>query len=440
MGYLRAGFRPGRRRCTAVTASTINDCFAADPGRISHDEAVRRLKTLTPCHGRTVTVPLDAAGGRIIAAPVSATFPVPAHTNSAVDGYAFAAAAYDRERGSEMTLQGVAAAGRPLGAPGASGGTVRILTGAVMPAGFDTVAMQEDCAVSADGRVRLPAGLKPGANVRKAGEDLTPGTLLFEAGHGLRPQDLAALASVGHGQVRVFERVRVGVVSTGDEVREPGSGPLPAGGVYDANAAMIAQFARLAGCDVTSLGIWRDQADLVRRELAAAAERFDVIITSGGASRGDEDHMSTALASLGTRHFWQIAIKPGRPMMLGQVGQAAVVGLPGNPVAVFVCFLMYGWPLLRRLGGARWDEPRRLPARATFAFANRKTGRREFWRGLSRLGPQGLEVEKYKRDGSGLISSLRESDCLIDVPEDVPGISPGDIVQVIPYSEFGIVG
>jgi molybdopterin molybdotransferase len=238
----------------------------------------------------------------------------------------------------------------------------------------------------------------------------------------------------------VFERVRVGVVSTGDEVVAAGSGPLGRGAVYDANTAMLIALSRLAGCEVTTLGIWRDDAALVRRNLAEAAERFDVVLTSGGASRGDEDHMSSALAALGTRHFWQISVKPGRPMMLGQVGDAAVVGLPGNPVAVFVCFLMYAWPLLRRLGGAMWREPVRLTARAAFAFPKRKTGRREFWRGQTRIGAHGLEVAKFVRDGSGLITSLRESDCLIDVPEDVPEIREGDMVQIIPYAEFGIPG
>jgi molybdopterin molybdotransferase len=171
-----------------------------------------------------------------------------------------------------------------------------------------------------------------------------------------------------------------------------------------------------------------------------AASQFDVILTSGGASKGSEDHMAASLGALGQRHFWEIAVKPGRPMMLGQIGNTPVVGLPGNPVAVFVCFLMYVFPMLRALSGAHWPEPRRLMLPAAFAFPNRKTGRREFWRGMLVETSQGLGVDKFARDGSGLISGLRAADGLIDCPEDVAEIAPGDAVAFIPFTEFGILG
>jgi molybdopterin molybdotransferase len=425
-------------------AQTINDCFAVDPGRISHDEALARLRTRLAPLGSLETVELSQALGRVIAETVNAPLPVPAHTNAAVDGYAFAHTDYDRAQGATLPLAGRAAAGRPLDGAPPSHVAVRIFTGAVMPAGCDTVAMQEDCRSAAgsagEALIELPPGLKAGANVRQAGEDVAAGMQLFSPGDVLRPQDLAALASVGLGQVRVHAPVRVAIVSTGDEVKAPGQGALPPGAVWDANSSMLAGLARLAGCTVRELGIWPDRRQDVAARLKAASENFDVIITSGGASRGEEDHVSAALGDLGTRHFWQIAVKPGRPMMMGQVGNAAVVGLPGNPVAVFVCFLMYGFPLLRRLSGAAWQEPKRIPARAAFAFPKRKTGRREFWRGQTRIGTNGLEVEKYDRDGSGLISSLRHSDCLIDIPESTGDIAPGDTVSIIPYSTFGILG
>jgi molybdopterin molybdotransferase len=165
-----------------------------------------------------------------------------------------------------------------------------------------------------------------------------------------------------------------------------------------------------------------------------------VIITSGGASRGEEDHVVSALDALGKRHLWQLAIKPGRPMSFGQIGDCVVVGLPGNPVAVFVCFLLYVWPLLRRMGGAAWPEPRRYKLPALFAFPGRKTGRREFWRGILKETPRGLGLDKFPRDGSGLISGLRAADGLIEVPEDVTDVQPGDLVTFIPFAEFGIVG
>jgi molybdopterin molybdotransferase len=195
-----------------------------------------------------------------------------------------------------------------------------------------------------------------------------------------------------------------------------------------------------AGAVPTDLGVFPDNRDEVKRRLAEAARGFDAVIVSGGASRGEEDHFVAALDALGKRHLWQLAIKPGRPMSFGQVGDCVVLGLPGNPVAVFVCFLLYAWPLLRRLSGADWPEPTRYRLPALFAFAGRKVGRREFWRGILRETPHGLAVDKFPRDGSGLISGLRAAHGLIDIPEEVPEIKPGDPVAFIPLSEFGIVG
>ena len=392
----------------------------------------------------TETLDLVVALGRVLAAPVDAPHPVPNHTNAAVDGYAYAASDYDRAKGATLPVAGRSAAGTPFSEQVSRGAAVRILTGAVLPGGVDSVAMQEDCTLDAASggaqTVTLPAGLKPGANVRMAGEDVAAGHRLFDPGHIVRPQDLAALASVGQAKVACFERLKVAIVSTGDEVLRAGAGALPTGKVFDANAPMLAGLVGLAGARPTDLGIWPDNAQDVTRRLAEAARGYDVVITSGGASRGEEDHIAAALGQLGRRHFWQIGIKPGRPMMLGQIGKTLVIGLPGNPVAVFVCFLMYVYPLLRRLGGAPWHEPRRLMLPARFAFPDRKTGRREFWRGSIIDTAQGLAVDKFARDGSGLITSLRVANCLIDIPEDVPEVRQGQPVAVIPFSEFGIVG
>jgi molybdopterin molybdotransferase len=367
---------------------------------------------------------------------------VPAHTNAAVDGYSFAAADYDRAAGSELAVEGRAAAGHPLARKPARRTAARIFTGAVMPEGHDTVVMQEDVATrTADGRtlVAIPAGVKLGANVRKAGEDVKAGETVLEAGAVLRPQDLAALASIGIGTVTCFARLKVAIVSTGDEVVRAGE-TLAAGQVYDANAPMLAPLVASAGADATDLGVFPDDFAAVRARLAETARAFDVIITSGGASRGEEDHVVSALDALGKRHLWQLAIKPGRPMSFGQIGDCVVVGLPGNPVAVFVCFLLYVWPLLRRMGGAAWPEPRRYKLPALFAFPGRKTGRREFWRGILKETPRGLGLDKFPRDGSGLISGLRAADGLIDIPEDVTDVQPGDLLAFIPFAEFGIVG
>ncbi len=422
----------------AMPRALIDDCFAPGQELLRHDEAIALLRERVTPIASVQRLALVDAVGRVLAEPAVAGTPVPAHTNSAVDGYAFAHAE-QTSPDQFWPVAGRAAAGHPFRGEKPAGSIVRIFTGAVLPPSTDTVVMQEDAEVGPDGAVRFSRGLKRGANVRLAGEDVKAGEALLAAGETIRPQDLAALASIGLGEAACFAPLRVAIVSTGDEIVRPGSRPLEPGEVYDANAPMLHALATAAGAHVTHLGIWRDDQGRVREGLAEAAARFDVILTSGGASRGEEDHMASAIGALGQRHFWQILVKPGRPMMLGQIGDCVVVGLPGNPVAVFVCFLMYAWPMLRRLGGAAWPEPRRLMLPAAFTFPKRKVGRRELWRGTLREVDGTLQVAKFERDGSGLISSLRAADCLIDIPEDVPEIRLGDPVAVIPFSEYGIV-
>lgn len=420
-----------------MTAKLLDDCFLHDKDRLTHAEALAILTSrLRPVVGLQ-TVPLFEASGRILAEPVTAPRNIPAHTNAAVDGYAFASAHYDRAEGSRFRIAGRAAAGHPFVGRLAPGEAVRILTGAIMPEGSDSVAMQEDARLDA-GSVFIPPGLKAGANRRLAGEDVAAGSVLAVAASQLRPQDIAALAATGAGQVRCYAKLRVAVVSTGDELLAAGE-PFSEGRVYDANAPMIAALAGLAGHEAVHLGIWPDDAGIVRRKLAEAAQAFDVIITTGGASRGEEDHIVKAVQELGSLKMWQLAIKPGRPMSFGQIGDSVMLGLPGNPVAVFVCFLLYAIPVLTLLGGGTWREPRRYTVPAAFAFPKRKMGRREFLRGqLVTGGDHQLLVRPYPRDGSGLISSLRESEGLIEIAEDVQAISEGQSVTFIPYSEFGI--
>jgi molybdopterin molybdotransferase len=429
----------------------VDDCFIPSSPTLRHSDAIELFRQRISPIVAPETVVLDAMTNRILAAPVAGRFPVPAHTNAAVDGYAFAASSYSRADGAELIVSGRSAAGHPMTAPPTVGTAIRIFTGAVVPEGVDTIAMQEDCTVQRDAsgndRVKIPGGLKAGSNVRKAGEDVTADTVVFNAGHVVRPQDLAALASIGCHQALCFRRLRVALVSSGDEVVRTSATAhvsLKPGQVFDANGPMLASLAALAGAETHDLGVWPDDEVVIKRNLADAASRFDLILTSGGASRGEEDHMAAAIAQLGHRHLWQLAIKPGRPMMFGQIAgpagrQTVIVGLPGNPVAVFVCFLMYVFPMIRVLGGAPWREPRRYQLPAAFAFTGRKPGRREFWRGMLVDGPDGqITVDKFARDGSGLISSLRAADGLIDIPEDHGDVTPGDLVSFIPFTEFGI--
>jgi molybdopterin molybdotransferase len=422
----------------------LDDCFVHDKKRLRHLEALAILRTRLRPVTEQERIPLMQAAGRILQDAAVAPRPVPAHTNAAVDGYSFAFADYDAAVGCALPVQGRTAAGHPLVERPKQGVAVRIFTGAIIPEGHDTVVMQEDVQIRSDDghrrQIVLTAGHKRGANIRRAGEDVNAGETLLDSGTVLRPQDLAALASIGVDEVACFRRLTVAIVSTGDEVVRIGGGDLRAGGVHDANAPMLASLIGASGATSTYLGVLPDNSEAVKRRLAEAAGKFDVIITTGGASRGEEDYVVAALDQLGKRHLWQLAIKPGRPMSFGQIGDCVLVGLPGNPVAVFVCFLLYVWPMLRRMGGAQWPEPTRYRLPAMFAFPERKLGRREFWRGTLKETPTGLAVDKFARDGSGLISGLRAADGLIEIAEDVSAVQPGDLVAFIPFTEFGIPG
>jgi molybdopterin molybdotransferase len=285
--------------------------------------------------------------------------------------------------------------------------------------------------------VHVPPGLKQGANRRLAGEDSKLGDVLVEAGARLRPQEIATAAATGLDRIRCYAPLKVAILSTGDEILRPGEAFAP-GKVYDANAPMLEGLIGAAGAVGVNLGILGDKAELVRATLLEASQKYDAVVISGGASQGAEDHVVKSIDALGKRHLWQIAIKPGRPMSFGEIGSCVVLGLPGNPVAVFVCFLIYVRPMLTQLAGGMWPEPVRFPLPAAFTV-KKKVGRREFWRArLERQTDGRLAIVKFARDGSGLISSMREADGLIEVGEDVSEIGEGDMVDFIPFTEFGL--
>lgn len=424
-----------------MTRKLRDDCFLHDSERLTHAEALDILRERISTVVESELVPLAQTYGRILAEDIIAPRNIPAHTNSAVDGYAFAFTDYDAKNGSTLKITARAAAGHSVNEPLDTGAAARIFTGAAMPPGLESVVMQEDTETQTRGGqlwVTIPGGLKKGANCRLAGEDVKQGDAVLINGCRLRPQDTASAASAGKAEIACHKRPRVAVFSTGDEVVLPGQ-PLKPGQVYDANAPMLRGLIEAAGADYADLGILPDKADAVRSAMTVASLEYDVIITSGGASRGEEDHVVEALDALGSLAMWQIAVKPGRPMAFGQIGDCVHMGLPGNPVAVFVCFLLYVRPVLVRLGGGHWPEPARYPLKAAFTVAKKKTGRREFWRGSLATGADGqLCVRKFERDGSGLITGLREADGLIEVDEDATEVNEGEIVSFIPFTDFGI--
>lgn len=413
----------------------IDDCFLHDKDRLRHHEALAILKArLNPVAG-TEMVALADAHGRILAQNIIAPRDVPLADNSAVDGYAFRFKDHE-PAGGFFPLEQRIAAGHPSDTELAPWAAARIFTGAIMPPGADTVAMQEDCERhDQDGKhfVIIPQGLKKGANCRKAGEDLAKGTALLEPGHRLRPQDTAAIASIGLNQVSVFKRLRVAVLSNGDEIRRPGT-ELKHGEVYDSNHFLLRGLLEQVDVEIEDLGVLNDTHDRIVATLKDAASRSDMLLTTGGASRGEEDHILSALDELGQRHMWQLAIKPGRPMMFGQIENCVFLGLPGNPVAAMVCFLLYARPVLSLLGGGPFPEPRRFQVPADFEVPKKKPDRREFYRGTLATDENGRTVvRKFDRDGSGLITGLREADGLIEIPEEATAVQRGGLVDFIPF-------
>lgn len=410
--------------------------FAAGVDRLPVADALARLRAATSTVAGVETVPLDEARGRVLAGDVTAPRDLPAFANAAVDGFAFRHADLAAAGPLGLGLRpGRSAAGHPFGDALAAGEALRVLTGAVLPEPADTVAMQEDVR-AADGRLVVPASLKPGANRRLAGEDAARGAVVLRDGTRLRPQEIALAAALGRSGLPVRARLRVALLSTGDELREPGP-ELPRGGVFDANRHMLKALLADLPVSVTDLGILPDEPSRVREALATAADH-DAVLTSGGASAGDEDHVVAAVRDTGSLDFWRIAMKPGRPLAFGRMGRAVFVGLPGNPVAAFVCFLRFARPVLIALGGGGFPEPERYPLPADFDLA-KKPGRTELLRGFVVRDAAGNPwARRIPRDGSGLVSVLVEARGLIEVGADSAGVRRGDPVDYLPFSGFGL--
>jgi len=413
-------------------AQLSDDCFAFGGALLTVDEALARIDDRVTSVVDCETVPLRAAAGRVLARDLVAAMNLPPHANSAVDGYAVAHADLSSDRETELPVGGRAAAGHPLDRPIQPGEAIRIFTGAPMPDGADTVMMQEDC-VAAEGGVRLKPGIRKGANRRHAGEDVRLGETALAAGRRLGPAELGLAAALGFDELPVRRPLRAALLSTGDEVREPGAA-LPPGAIYDANRFMLAALLERLGCVVNDFGIRPDREAALADTLTAASADHDLIVTSGGVSTGDEDHVKAAVERLGALHFWRLAIKPGRPVALGQVAGVPLIGLPGNPVAVAVTFAVLARPLILKLAGATVSPPQAFPVRAGFGY-RKKPGRREYLRARLKRDGDAIVAVKYPRDGAGILSSIVESAGLVVLDEATGDLVAGTIVDFLPFSE-----
>ena len=427
-------------QATSAPAAPANAGMPADPDALSVDEAARLIaRRITPV-AATERLPLRDALDRVLAEDIISPINVPAYDNSAMDGYALRGADLPADAGSDpVTLKviGVAYAGRPFTRATAPGECVRVMTGAAMPPGCDSVLPQELAAAVGDSGVTIAHGaIRAGANRRFAGEDLKAGGVALAQGKIMRPADLGLVASLGIAEVTVRRRLRVAFFSTGDELRSLGQ-TLDVGCVYDSNRyTLFGMLARL-GCEVVDMGIVRDDPAALETALRAACRDADAIVTSGGVSEGAADHTRDIMALLGDVAFWKLAMRPGRPLAFGQVragdDAAWLFGLPGNPVAVMVSFYMFARPALLRMMGV--DEalaaPRTVRARATEAIRKRP-GRTEYQRGVVTTGADGEALVRLTgAQGSGILSSMTEANCIVVLGHGLAGVAAGDMVDII---------
>ncbi|OIQ35043.1 MAG: molybdopterin molybdenumtransferase MoeA [Roseobacter sp. MedPE-SWchi] len=415
---------------TLIPPPLRNDCFSLPAGVdwTPVDEALALLRDRVRRVVPSESLPLTKALGRVLAADVIAKRSNPALPNTAVDGYGFAGAVAEGAHVLPL-VSGRAAAGLAYEGAVPAGQAIRILTGAALPAGVDTVILEEDVTLGS-GEIAFRGPLKQGANTRRAGEDFSRGAAVLTARRVVTPTDLALAAAAGVSEVEVYKPLRVGVLSTGDELCEVGEAAAP-GQIYDANRPMLLALLRQMGFLPVDLGRVSDDRAALRARLNAGATEVDVILTSGGASAGDEDHVSALLRESGALQEWRIALKPGRPLALAVWNGVPVFGLPGNPVAALVCTLIFARPAMGQMAGTNWLQPQGFELPAAFA-KRKKTGRREYLRARVRDG----QVEVFKSEGSGRISGLSWAEGLVELGDGALAINPGDPVRFIPYDSF----
>jgi molybdopterin molybdotransferase len=417
----------------------IASCISGyDPQALPVAQAQAFIARLVPRVRTVERLPVRSALGRVLAADVQSTIDVPSHDNSAMDGYALRGLDLTAEGPTLLPMAGTGLAGQQFAGAVPPGHCVRIMTGAVMPDGLDTVVPQEFTSVAEDGRISIPAGVvRTGDNRRLRGEDLAQGEAALRAGRQLRPADLGLLASLGLAEVPVLRRLRVAFFSTGDELRSIGE-PLDDGCVYDSNRYTLWGMLQRLGVELIDLGVVRDQPDALRQAFSEAAASADAVITSGGVSVGEADHTKHIMAELGEVLFWKIAMRPGRPMAIGRIGARAdggpgaiLFGLPGNPVAVMVTFYAFVRDALRLMSGAAEAPQPLLQAVCTHGL-RKKAGRTEYQRGIVAPGPDGRwQVTITGSQGSGILRSMSEANALVVLHHGQGHVAPGELVDVL---------
>ena len=422
---------------TAPAVHEVNDCYSPAQQLQTAETVWQRMQALASTQVKSQTLPLEQCMNRRLAEALTTPYDSPRFDNAAVDGYAFNC--NDLIQQPDATLPLMATEANAGGSEKLSlkqGYCMRVLTGAQMPKGANTVVMQEDVHLTNDS-VTFPSHYKAHSNWRPQGEDVKAGEVIINQGQLIRPQDIGLAAAAGQAQLSVYNKVRVALFSTGNEVYELGQ-ELPEDGIYDVNRYLLKALLTSLHCEVTDLGILADDFSTIRTALDSASQDHQLIITSGGASTGSHDHIANVLKDLGEVHAWRLAIKPGRPLAFGQLGPALFLGLPGNPVAANVCTLMFGQPLIRALSGGGWHRPKSYPQKLGFDV-NKKVGRREWLRVFQEQQPNGDYVlQRSASHGSGILTSMTRADGLVEVDEASGNIPAGSLVDFIPFTSFGM--
>lgn len=402
-----------------------------DPSSLPVDTAREQiLRSIQPVLQRE-TIPLRDAVGRVLAEAITSPVNVPSHTNSAMDGYAVQGADLPESDEARLSVIGTSLAGHPFAAEMGAGECVRIMTGAAMPSGADTVIMQEHVTAEGD-QITIGSGQRAGQHVRQAGEDIKKGDAVLQPGKLLQAADLGLIASLGVGEVQVARRLKVAFFSTGDELCSIGES-LGEGQIYDSNRYTLHGMLQRFAVEIIDLGVVPDDRGKLRQTLLASAEQADVVITSGGVSVGEADYIKDLLEELGQVDFWKIAMKPGRPLTFGTLGDAWFFGLPGNPVSVMITFIQFVRPALQKLSGMRVKPPlqMQLPCQSRL---KKQPGRIEYQRAIMQQGEDGQWfVETTGGQGSGLLHSMSLANCFIVLPQNSTGAEVGDLVSVEPF-------
>ena len=411
-----------------------NDCFKHSEKRISLEKAVSILEKRIKCIKKTEKIKLDQALGRILSKDIFSQINVPHFDNSAVDGYAFKYLDLNTKNNTTLKLAGRITAGQNFNKKIKKGEVVRIFTGAKIPKGTDTVIMQEDCNLN-NKWVVLQIGIFKGANIRKKGEDIKSGKKIISKGSKLKAQDIALIASIGIKEIEVYEKLTVGIFTTGNELFEPGK-KISKSGIYDSNRYCLKNLLKTINCSIKDYGIKKDNKKLIKKNLKKISKDCDLIITTGGMSVGEEDYVRKVIEENGSINFWNIAIKPGRPVALGNVFKKPFIGLPGNPVSVMITFLKIALPTINKLSGFLQPKEKCFIVTTDFNF-KKKSGRKEFLRVKISKNLNGqIKIKNYPNAGSGVFTSMVETDGLIELPEKLTYLKKGTKIKFVPYSEM----